>query len=286
MNIKLPPTDPCLYVLRFALLLEFGELQKDVVTLATRIVQRMKTDWISLGRRPTGLCGAALLLAARAHGFQRTVGDIVKVVHISDAVVRKRLDEFASTPSGALTIEDFQNIELEHSEDPPAFQEARKKAREERRCKEEEQVKTLTKDVLPVQKEIESAIKEKFKRSQYAKEVAGNVDEPDIDEASARLVRSDVIETVYAVAEEDEYYEDEQPSVSYLRGPTAESLGIRKPDVVYNQPSEEEVLNDNDFDDISDGEIDSYILSEREAKVKSVMWIKRNGADLEEIERK
>lgn len=112
LMINLPTTDPCLYVLRFAAMLEFEDKQQQVVTLATRIVQRMKQDWISTGRRPTGLCGAALLLAARAYGFQRTISDVVKIVHISDTVVRKRLDEFAATPSGGLTIEDFQNIEL------------------------------------------------------------------------------------------------------------------------------------------------------------------------------
>lgn len=112
LNIHLPMTDPCLYVLRFAIMLEFEERQKQVVTLATRIVQRMKQDWMATGRRPTGLCGAALLLAARANGFVRSISDIVKVVHISDTVIRKRLDEFAATPSGGLTVEDFQNVEL------------------------------------------------------------------------------------------------------------------------------------------------------------------------------
>lgn len=41
--------------------------------IALRLVQRMKRDWIDVGRRPTGLCGAALLLAARFHNFNRLV---------------------------------------------------------------------------------------------------------------------------------------------------------------------------------------------------------------------
>ena len=72
----------------------------------------MKRDWISTGRRPTGLCGAALLLAARAFNINRTVTDIVQVVHISHSVVRKRLDEFANTPSGSLTINEFSCVDL------------------------------------------------------------------------------------------------------------------------------------------------------------------------------
>ncbi len=34
--------------------------------------QVMRRDWICTGRRPTGLCGAALLVAARYHGFKHT----------------------------------------------------------------------------------------------------------------------------------------------------------------------------------------------------------------------
>lgn len=82
------------------------------MSLATRLVQRMKRDWIATGRRPTGLCGAALLLAARCYNFNRTIGDIVRVVHISEAVVRKRLDEFGKTPSSSLTIDEFAIVDL------------------------------------------------------------------------------------------------------------------------------------------------------------------------------
>jgi len=289
LNIHLPMTDPCLYVLRFAIMLEFDDRQKQVVTLATRIVQRMKQDWMATGRRPTGLCGAALLLAARANGFVRSISDIVKVVHISDTVIRKRLDEFAATPSGGLTVEDFQNVELETCEDPPAFQEAKRKAREAKRKQEEAEAVNLAKGIAPVQKEIESALKEKFKRSKTAMEVTGSLgleEIPEMQGEAANILRSDVIDTVYDIADED--FDEEPTSSRYILGPTAESLGITKPDDTFEAPDtcEEEILNDNDFGDISDGEIDSYILSETEAKYKSEVWMKRNGAILEDIERK
>jgi transcription factor IIIB subunit 2 len=93
-------------------MLDLGDKQKEVVSLATRIVQRMKRDWMATGRRPTGICGAALLLAARAFNVNRAVSDIVKVVHISETVVRKRLDEFSNTASGNLTIDEFNVIDL------------------------------------------------------------------------------------------------------------------------------------------------------------------------------
>lgn len=50
--------DPCLYVLRYANNLEFGEKTHEVTMTALRLVQRMKKDNIHYGRRPSGLCGA------------------------------------------------------------------------------------------------------------------------------------------------------------------------------------------------------------------------------------
>lgn len=50
--------DPCLYIPRFAQLLEFGEKNHEVSMTAMRLVQRMKRDWMHTGRRPSGLCGA------------------------------------------------------------------------------------------------------------------------------------------------------------------------------------------------------------------------------------
>ena len=71
--------DPCLYVMRFAHKLEFGDKTHEVSMTALRLVSRMKKDWIHFGRRPSGLCGAALLIASRLHDFSRTVCDIIKV---------------------------------------------------------------------------------------------------------------------------------------------------------------------------------------------------------------
>lgn len=50
--------DPCLYIPRFAQMLEFGEKNHEVSMTAMRLVQRMKRDWMHTGRRPSGLCGA------------------------------------------------------------------------------------------------------------------------------------------------------------------------------------------------------------------------------------
>jgi transcription factor IIIB subunit 2 len=50
----------------------------------------MNRDWMATGRRPSGLCGAALLVSARMYEFERSLDDIVKVVKIGKTTLRKR----------------------------------------------------------------------------------------------------------------------------------------------------------------------------------------------------
>ena len=88
--IKLPEIDPGLFIPRFAQKLNFGEKTHDVTLTALRLVQRMNRDWMATGRRPSGLCGAALLVSARMYEFERSLDDIVKVVKIGKTTLRKR----------------------------------------------------------------------------------------------------------------------------------------------------------------------------------------------------
>lgn len=88
---------------------------------AVRIVQRMNRDWMTPGRRPAGVCGAALILAARMNNFRRSVREVVFVVKVQEQTIFNRLDEFKATESGILTVEEFRTIDLERTADPPAF---------------------------------------------------------------------------------------------------------------------------------------------------------------------
>lgn len=132
LNLRLPLVDPSHYISRFAALLEFGDETSKVATDAVRLVQRFDRDWMTRGRRPAGICGAALLLAARMNNFRRSVEEIVQVVKIADTTLKKRLDEFKATPSGALTLADFRNVWLEEEMDPPAFTKGKEREEAER----------------------------------------------------------------------------------------------------------------------------------------------------------
>ena len=115
------PINPEDLILRFAQRLEFGSETMRVANDAVRIVQRMNRDWMTPGRRPAGVCGAALILAARMNNFRRSVREVVFVVKVQEQTIFNRLDEFRATESGALTIEEFRTIDLERTADPPAF---------------------------------------------------------------------------------------------------------------------------------------------------------------------
>ncbi|XP_077122228.1 transcription factor IIIB 90 kDa subunit [Ranitomeya variabilis] len=127
--INAPPIDPCLYIPRFAHLLEFGDKTHEVSMTALRLVQRMKRDWMHTGRRPSGLCGAALLVASRMHDFRRTIKEVIRVVKVCESTLRKRLTEFEDTPTSQLTIDEFMKIDLEKECDPPSFVAGQRKIR-------------------------------------------------------------------------------------------------------------------------------------------------------------
>jgi transcription factor IIIB subunit 2 len=94
LHKDLPLIDPCVFIRRFCSSLEFGQQQPQVELTANRLLKRMRQDWIEQGRRPSSLCGAAILISARLHGFQRTTAQIVKIVNVCDETLRKRLQEF------------------------------------------------------------------------------------------------------------------------------------------------------------------------------------------------
>lgn len=43
-------------------------MSKAIAHTAVRLVASMKRDWIQTGRRPSGICGAALFIATHIHG--------------------------------------------------------------------------------------------------------------------------------------------------------------------------------------------------------------------------
>ena len=121
-NDGLIPVYPEDLIWRFATKMEFHQDTAKVAEDAVRLVRRMSRDWMVMGRRPSGICGACLLMAARMHNFRRTVREVVYIVKVTNHTIQNRLSEFKFTESSRMSVEDFLKQDfLESSHDPPSF---------------------------------------------------------------------------------------------------------------------------------------------------------------------
>ena len=116
--------DPSLYMHRFCNKFNFGNNSKDIEKTALKILQFMKRDWIATGRRPSGLCGACILISAKLHKFNIDIKILADAIHICPQTIQNRIDEFSLTKVASMTMEQFQIFKESHfypGADPPAF---------------------------------------------------------------------------------------------------------------------------------------------------------------------
>lgn len=147
LGLKLAILDPALYIYRFAAHLDLDDKANTVAMTALRLIGRMKRDWIVAGRRPAGVCAAALLISSRAHGFSRDPQDVTRILRVCGMTVKSRVKEFEQTPSASLTLQQFNRVDLENEADPPSF--TRNRMMEARaRAIDENDVKLLTSGAL------------------------------------------------------------------------------------------------------------------------------------------
>ncbi|KAG5945544.1 hypothetical protein E4U53_006693 [Claviceps sorghi] len=135
-NDGLIPVYPEDLIWRFATKMEFHQDTAKVAEDAVRLVKRMSRDWMVMGRRPSGICGACLLMAARMHNFRRTVREVVYIVKVTNHTIQNRLQEFNVTESSQMSVEDFLKQDfLESSHDPPSFYRSKDENKKEGRAK-------------------------------------------------------------------------------------------------------------------------------------------------------
>ncbi|XP_063985755.1 transcription factor IIIB 90 kDa subunit [Diachasmimorpha longicaudata] len=287
--INIPSMDPCIFIMKYALKLEFGDKTNEVSNTAQRLLQRMMRDSIHSGRRPSGLCGAALLIASRLHEFNRTPNDIIKIVKVHESTLRKRLIEFGDTPSSALTLDEFMTVDLEEEQDPPAFKAARKKDRE--RLQKLENIDTEFDDL---QSEIDRQLEEyRASRGKKRKNNDDGVEESDAERFVAESTM-DIIKSCLN-SSEDTTTDDFRQSAGKDKvglGPDIASMGLGLSMSVSqrNEKNEEELFETEngeiDMTDVDDEELDSYIMTEKEASMKSSLWHKVNATYLEQQKEK
>ena len=102
LQSQLPIIDPSIYIHRYCKSLDLG---KKVILTAVKLIQRMERDWMCQGRRPSSLCGAAILISTKIHDVKCSTADICKTVFVCDETIRRRLEEFKKTSVAKLTKE-------------------------------------------------------------------------------------------------------------------------------------------------------------------------------------
>lgn len=122
---RLPIADPSLFIQHFADRLSLGDKTAKVCKDATKLAHRMSSDWIYEGRRPAGIAGACVLLAARMNHINRTHAEIVAVARVGEETIQKRLNEFKNTTSANLTISEFRDSQNSNDSLPPSYKKNR-----------------------------------------------------------------------------------------------------------------------------------------------------------------
>ncbi|KAK4444893.1 transcription factor iiib-like protein [Podospora aff. communis PSN243] len=134
-------------IFRFATKLEFLHDTQAVATSAVRIVKRMQEDNMTHGRRPAGICGAAIIMAARAHNYRRTVREVVYIAKVTMATLQERMEEFANVPSAQMTIGEFYEQDfLKSSHDPPSVYKQTKEWKEKHPGRRKRKAQEISRD--------------------------------------------------------------------------------------------------------------------------------------------
>ncbi|KAF6013651.1 hypothetical protein HII12_001633 [Brettanomyces bruxellensis] len=288
----LPLIDPSLFIQHFADKLDFGRAKLKVINDALKLARRMDDNWLYEGRRPSGIAGACILLAARMNNFHRTHSEIVAVSHVGTSTIQKRLWEFQKTYSSNLSIEKFRKNEKVRASLPPSFikdrtiEKKRKKAiRESEKLEdsylEDPILSALLEDSDVTEEEIKYHIKVVLKR-QLKKNCNG---------VNGKLTNSkDAVKIVPQIDSDDEYINGEG-NEDELDGAMKQMIEKNKPkNLAKYLPKTEDLLktvpDDSDLSDVDDLEIDNILLTDKESKLKEQIWVGNNQDYLLEQEKR
>ncbi|XP_008791772.1 transcription factor IIIB 90 kDa subunit isoform X2 [Phoenix dactylifera] len=279
--------DPSLFIHRFTERL-LCRKNNAVSETALRIVASMKRDWMQTGRKPSGLCGAALYISALSHGLNYSKSEIVSVVHICEATLTKRLIEFENTESGCLTIEEFLTRADELSEESHSSQ--LPKAGEVM-CKHKDKASHFAHGLCkkcydkfikisgglqggakpPAFQRAERKRMEEAKKEEKIRESSHDSQEKKGAKVSAKVTSN---ETGY-----ESQTSKEHESVGHQAANESACNESQEPD---DQPAATAGNESESFSDIDDVEVDGYLHNEEEKHFKKIIWEEMNREYLEE----
>lgn len=279
LNIKLPLVDPSLYLSRFAAMLEFGAETQNVAADATRLIQRMNRDWMVYGRRPSGLCGAALLIAARMNNFRRSIAEIVQVVKIGDTTLKKRIEEFKMLPSASLSVQDFRSVVLEQDVDPPAFRKKSGPVKSEKNSRDNHTSAIKTEDNQLDGKESTSVLDSKVE-----KEISDTLHSKSFQLAYKSLRQGMPFDTQSTSTNETTISTKRKEKTKALNDNKSEHKHKVYSSLEYSNNEEKDLEKDEKLSDLDDDEIENILLSEKAVQAKTDVWMRFNQDYIEKQE--
>lgn len=294
------PVDPSLFIHRFTDRL-FGGRKPNISRSALHILASMKRDWMQTGRKPSGLCGAALYIASLSHGLSCSKSEIIKVVHICEATLTKRLIEFENTESGSLTIDEFntraEELEKEETLAMQLYPGSKGSGITEVLCEHKKTVKlpfahglceSCYTDFVKLSGGLDGGSEPpSFQRAERERLMAKQ-DAEEIAEDPSFPMSSQMENNVGEYLEPEK--EGNTQSVKNVHISGSEQVGafsavktdhVATPDTLHDMDGIDHDESGN-FSDIDDVEVDSYLHNEQEKKYKKIIWETMNREYLEE----
>ena len=115
-NTAVPPLDSSMLLFRLAEHLRLGDeqLTQNVCICALKVLRMMQDSWIHQGRRPLGLCAAALIVACDFFKVSVDPREICAFVRLTGSTLQKRLIEYWNTPAAKLeSVDDYDPSAVE-----------------------------------------------------------------------------------------------------------------------------------------------------------------------------
>lgn len=230
----------------------------------------------------------------------------MQVVKIADTTLRRRLDEFRDTPSGALTVADFRTLWLDETADPPAFTENQKREQVKREQEEEKVRRREAGEESDQEDETFQAFAELAKQKEDTTTVFEEEDdeelepvipmsakalgkrkqrEEDDEEAAGR--QAEELEAMRADPVLDETIASEMATT--LDSAAGKALASELDKVEHRRATAAAALmnvrldDSNNLDDLDEDELDAFILTPDEVAIKSRVWMEANLTYLQQL---
>ncbi|EMG48561.1 TDS4 Transcription factor IIIB 70 kDa subunit [Candida maltosa Xu316] len=291
---SLPLADPSLFIQHFVEKLDFKDKATKVAKDAVKLAHRMAADWIHEGRRPAGIAGACVLLAARMNNFRRSHAEIVAVSHVGEETLQRRLNEFKKTRAGQLSVKSFREVEHLESSNPPSFDKNRAAELKIAKKLQQNQADTFE-DLTKLSNEGNEEELSKLSREEQQKQILLNTILSDITITSDTLNdQMDRILKMKKTSLENSLYKTpfELSGGDFASEDSSTIWDINRPrNLVKNLPKTEDVLlkvssemelNSDDDDEI----VLESKLTEEEIAIKERIWTGLNHDYMVEQEKK